>query len=89
VRREQKTHVAESAPEIEHGLFGRGPRERQDVAVALAPLALRSRELRDAVELLEVLVRVEVLSEQGVRSPLATLGARLPRNRLLLASSFS
>jgi len=63
-RREQETHVSERAAEIENGLFGRRLREREDVAVALTPLALRGRERRDAVQPLEVLVRVEVLSKR-------------------------
>ena len=39
------------------------PRERENVAVALGPLALRRRERRDAVELVEVLVGVEVVAK--------------------------
>jgi hypothetical protein len=65
VRREQEADVAERAPEIENRLVGGRPRERKDVALALAPLSLRRRERRDAVELVEILVGVEIVSKQG------------------------
>jgi hypothetical protein len=62
-RRQEKTHVAESAAEIEHGFVRCGFRERENVAVALAPLARRRRERRDAVKPIEVFVGVEIVSE--------------------------
>jgi hypothetical protein len=63
--RDQEADVAERAPEIENRLVGRGPRERKDVAVALAPLSLRRRKRCDTVEPFEILVGVEIVSKQG------------------------
>ena len=62
-RREKEADVAQSAPEVEHRHLGRGHRQREDVAVPLAPLALRRREERDPMEPVEVLVGIEIFAK--------------------------
>ncbi|HEX9688523.1 MAG TPA: hypothetical protein VGB47_05580, partial [Thermoanaerobaculia bacterium] len=94
----QEADVPQRAAQVEDDLLPRRPGKRENVAVALAPLPLGRGEPRDAVQLFEILVGIKVVSEQGVRSPLATLRVRsplatlrvrLPPNDLLLASSVS
>jgi hypothetical protein len=62
--REQEADVPARRAEVQEDRVGRrgppGEREPEDVAVALAPLALGRREARDPVEPVVVLVRVEL-----------------------------